>query len=360
MKIDKKKALAILEEEAVLAKTAAQDEVWAKVFSEIFEALNGKGQTLVAVLGTALLAKATDLRVDVFSLDIGDNEDEDDRKYSARNLCKDVLAAHAPRLGINLGVSGREPLNNRPYIGKLNIYEAQGKVSKGVLDAMRFLIEFLKVLDGVDDDRVARGALRSFIQMRSFERPALPPLSFDAKNISRCGLLLHIEKFLEKGSEHGKRAQSVVAGLLDAQDSEERVRITKVHDPDRNFPGDVILRGNTDEPWIAFEVRDKPVSAADLDHFAAKCKTHHIVRATIVACVRSPNPDEFNEARLRAESNGVFLSLYGSWRALLDDVLMWSYHPQDVILSTAVTRILARAAELEVSAAGLQLWASGQ
>ncbi len=68
-------------------------------------------RTFVSMLGTALLAKATDSQVDAFSLKTRNLP----RAYSARALCKDVLMPAATTARINMGTTGREPLNNQPF-----------------------------------------------------------------------------------------------------------------------------------------------------------------------------------------------------------------------------------------------------
>jgi len=73
------------------------------------------------MLGVALLAKSTDVNVDVFSLKVG--KEKDPRAYSARTLAQKVLAAEANKIGIDLGATGPEPLNNQPFFGKTRITE---------------------------------------------------------------------------------------------------------------------------------------------------------------------------------------------------------------------------------------------
>src|SRR5262245_27759407 len=68
-------------------------------------------RTFIAKLGTALLAKATEPRVDPFALKVRDLP----TAYSARSLCKDVLVPCAVDAGIHIGTTGREPLNNQPF-----------------------------------------------------------------------------------------------------------------------------------------------------------------------------------------------------------------------------------------------------
>src|SRR4051812_32911064 len=68
-------------------------------------------KTFVAMLGTALLARATDGRIDPLALQTGTS----DRGYSARGLCTQVLVPCSVRAGLSLGTNRREPLNNHPF-----------------------------------------------------------------------------------------------------------------------------------------------------------------------------------------------------------------------------------------------------
>src|SRR5690348_3791193 len=56
-------------------------------------------KTFVAMLGTALLAKATDERIDALALKARSGP----TGYSARTLCTDVLVPSAVRAGVHLG-----------------------------------------------------------------------------------------------------------------------------------------------------------------------------------------------------------------------------------------------------------------
>src|SRR5688572_6589145 len=69
--IDYDKALRILEEEAALAKSQPVEGGWVtqvKALSEL--CVGGVPRTHIAMLGTALLAKATNPAVDVFALKV--------------------------------------------------------------------------------------------------------------------------------------------------------------------------------------------------------------------------------------------------------------------------------------------------
>lgn len=81
---------------------------WFENFSQLCET---SSRIHIAFLGTALLAKAVSLEVDAFAVKAGS---EHPGVYSARTLGHGVLVPNSPQLGIYLGVTGREPLNNQP------------------------------------------------------------------------------------------------------------------------------------------------------------------------------------------------------------------------------------------------------
>ncbi len=78
-------------------------------------------QSYVAALGTALLAKAADHRVDALSVKFGAGPNA----YSMRGVVK-VLVEKAPLYGYHLGRKGPEPLNNQPWFHSDRVDRAVG------------------------------------------------------------------------------------------------------------------------------------------------------------------------------------------------------------------------------------------
>ena len=93
-------------------------------------------------------------------------------------------------------------------------------------------------------------------------------------------------------SEGGKRAQAIVAGLLDVFAGTDRVESGRINDPSRKYPGDVCIKSAAEEgEWDkAFEVRDKPVAASDVQIFANKCIAMGVREAAVVM-VSEHQPD---------------------------------------------------------------------
>src|SRR5262250_600735 len=106
IQLDYELAKSRFEEALRLAKLDAPlPQEWIDRTSKLGES---PAKTFIAMLGTALLEKAHDPRVDPFALKTRDFP----TAYSARTLCMMVLVPCAVRAGVHLGTTGREPLNN--------------------------------------------------------------------------------------------------------------------------------------------------------------------------------------------------------------------------------------------------------
>jgi hypothetical protein len=70
-----------------------------------------QSKTYTPALGTVLLARATDDRVDPLSIKSEYGPDT----YSLRTVGHQVLVPAARRLGFSIRNTGREPLNNQPF-----------------------------------------------------------------------------------------------------------------------------------------------------------------------------------------------------------------------------------------------------
>ena len=229
-------------------------------------------KTYVAVLGTALLAHATNRELDPFALRVGDSEDG----YSARNLCKTVLVPSAVAAGIHVGVTGREPLNNRPFISAPRITPELDVPAKArpYLDQ---LCDALTALKPLDEEQAAAG-LAAFLRVRIEDAPLRAAPLVVERSLGVTELTSSISRFISSNPENGKRGQALAAACLDLLFS--RVKTTRVYDPSRRWPGDVVafIRKRI---TVAVEVKQRPASATELLQFAARCATMKVHRATV-------------------------------------------------------------------------------
>lgn len=196
--MDLKKAEAILLEEAKNAATCEASNGWIEKIQRLGVLVDeaDTNRTIIAFIGTAILAKCTDGSIDVFALQVGDKRNK--ANYSARRLCKDVLAAHRPRLGLDIGVFGREPLNNQPFFGESRVSADMG-FHKSAKDAVAYMIDLLNELQDLDAQH-ARGVLRAFLKVRKIERAEVP-LPEGALSASPLQILNHLVAFISEKSE---------------------------------------------------------------------------------------------------------------------------------------------------------------
>lgn len=364
VKINRARATQILEEEVELAKALEAPTPWALKTRAIFEACHDKGHpenlTIVAMLGTGLLAKAADLRADPMAVK---SRGTKPGAHSARSLVQHVLAAHAPRLGIDLGVSGREPLNNQPFFRLVYVDDSPPPVVRRP-EAFQLLIEALQAARAFTSTAEARAALRGFLFDRLKE---IHTVTFqgNAKIQDVSSLITLIKAFVEDKAEYGKRAQAVVAGLMDTlvcqgEDANPtlRVDVGRIHDPDRHFAGDVGLRHLAeDSSWDrAFEVRAKPVSEPDLYHLVQKAIDNNISKFGVLAASPKQKDIDTTAVCAWAMERGVMLVLYVGWDRMIEDCIFWSSLSPSEAIAFATEAIFKRATELEVSGAGLELW----
>jgi hypothetical protein len=171
-------------------------------------------------------------------------------------------------------------------------------------------------------------------------------------------LVAAIQEFVRADSEHGKRAQAIVAGLLDVYATPSRVESGRINDPSRKYPGDVCIR-SLDEPEVwekAFEVRDKPVALSDVQIFGKKCIDMNVPEAAIVMTHDAQEKFDASALTSWADKFGLGLTLFYGWPEFIDEVLFWSSLPKVVGASDAVDFIDQRLVALEVNPESLALW----
>lgn len=356
--IDREQARRILLEEAEAeAQGQAIPGAWVSAIEAFSDACEASSRTHVAMLGTAMLAKATRLDADALAVKEGASTPG---AYSARGLGHTVLVPSAPLLGIHLGVTGREPLNNQPYfrVQRATLAELLPLVRSHAQTPVRLLVSLLEQLDQVATEQEARLALRAFIRVRRLRQPYYPQASLAEGQMPPPELLARIERLVASDSEGGKRAQSVVAGLMDAVADPALVEADRINDPDRHFAGDVgVLRPGEGRQWErVFEVRDKVVAAADLLLFARKLVEGQVARGAMVAVAQGQAPLASHEAEGWAADHGVDLVVFVGWRALVEQALFWGSREPMVAAGLAFQHIRQRLIELEASEKAVALW----
>jgi hypothetical protein len=118
----------------------------------------------------------------------------------------------------------------------------------------------------------------------------------------------------------------------------------------------VYVRDNPDRWEKVLEARDKPVSEADLYHFAQKAIEAKVGEAAVVAVAHNQLPLDIAQARRWAAARGVSLSLFLGWAPFVRQALFWSELPQLEAAKMVPTLIYERIVGLEVSQNGADQW----
>ena len=356
MRFDKARAAEILREQAELLASDRGDPEWIAKVERLSQLCDeGVAKTHITFLGTAMLAKALDLRADLFAIKPAHAKDNGNA-FSARTLCHSVLVPLAAELGISLGVTGREPLNNQPYFRMTRLDDGT-PVHGGGRAAFDYMIELIRELQSIQAEERTLRILRAYIGVRMGYQPRYGA-SEGIVHITPGSLTTTIQEFVRLDSEHGKRAQAIVAGLLDVFAPAARVESGRINDPSRKYPGDVCLRSETaPNEWDkAFEVRDKPVAVSDVQIFGKKCVDMQVREAAVVMIHdRQPLLDAAHLAQWAA-GFGLGLTLFHGWAAFIDQVLFWSALPKFDGAEQAVPLIRKRLVDIEASPVSIELW----
>ncbi|MDD5041703.1 MAG: restriction endonuclease, SacI family [Candidatus Peribacteraceae bacterium] len=349
IRINKEQAAVILRKAATLADKGKLHAGWMKKIEHLSQLCQeGVSKTHIAFLGTAILAKATDRNADLFAIK-PEHAKSNHNSFSARTLCHSVLVPLAAELGFSLGVSGREPLNNQPYFRMTRLDDGT-PVHTGGKAAFDYMVGLVRELQRLPNESSAKKALSAFIRVRRGYQIRYKDYE-KGNEISPEELIGAIEEFVRGDSEGGKRAQAVVAGLLDTFAGEERVESGRINDPSRNYPGDVCIRSSSD-PTIwekAFEVRDKPVKMNDAQIFGKKCIDMGVREAALVMVSDQQKQLDGKELKSWAEGFGIGLTLFHGWSSFVEQVLFWSEQPEPVAATMACERIYGRLVRLKTS-----------
>lgn len=313
-------------------------------------------KTYIPMLGTALLARATDPRADPLSLKARASAASGFESYSARGLATDVLAPEAKASGVDIGTGGGEPLNNQPFFHN-DYIRRDMVVLENARPSFELLVESLeRVRDLPAEDLLP--ALAAFIAVnRRVARAPAPRIEIAAGSWTINEFVDAVEGFVKSWPEDGKRGQAMVAAALDL--AFPQVRLGHVNDPGRTIPGDVFAYANESarQPHSSSEVKQKAVTAAEVELFAARLATAGI--KTGMYAMLSPQQPEvdaegLSEAILRRHN--ILMRVYTSVRDFLLDAMSWSQGGVEEFMREFPNRMAERLREAGVAETSLDDW----
>lgn len=346
IRLEDQALLLVLDDSIALARSREElPEVWLKRI----ERLGGLGiKTYIAALGGALLAKATDPRVDSLTQD----EAAGPRGYSLRRATE--FLAHHNDGRYHLGAQGRWPLNNRPFLGGPARIDEFTKISGRARPAFETFLDSLRDVNRLERPEATR-ALAAFLRVRMAAQEAERAASRDVRELESGVVLADlvgiIDRFVREDPEGGRRAQALVAATLDC--AFEDVGLLPINNP---RPGDVRVFSER-QVIVAAEVKQLPVDEAvalELSREAAELGSD--LALLVVIAERHPPIDRERVQREALRADGVLLVVCESVLELISAVGVLSATTAAAIEAELPGAFAARMREQEVSSEGQRTW----
>ena len=243
----------------------------------------------VAALGAALLAKATNPKVDPLSL----SERSGRYGYSARGVAQ-LLAVQQQPLKYMLGTGAPDPLASSPWFGPVRIDHID-KWRKAALPYADKLIGWLSALTADE----AAGALEAFLRVRmevaKERRARRANVVAPTPHVDLAELVRTLSPFVTQSPEEGRRGAAAAAAAFAAAGHEIEARV--VNDPSQTDV-DVLAPGRG--PSIGIEVKQKPATDNDAMDIAAGAAA--IGASKAVLCALDPTQTRLDDDGLRSRA----------------------------------------------------------
>ncbi len=261
-----------------------------------------KSKTLTPLLGTALLAKATERHIDAFAL----REGESHKSYSARNLAKEVFVPCCAAAGIDIRTNGPEPLNNQPFLRAERVSEELNVKSNGKQDLL-YLCECLRAVDFLEN-RSALLGLAAFLRSRLEATAGRKRVRLGAGRLSLSELERALTAFEAGDAEGGKTGQALAASFLSLAFPD--VRTKRINDPSRRWPGDVGAF-REDRLVVSVEVKQRAFTPTEILLFAKQLAEREVDLGVIAAFRQGTSTLDVPGLRTGAlTQHGVDLAVY--------------------------------------------------
>jgi SacI restriction endonuclease len=313
----------------------------------------------IAAVGAALLAKASDSRVDSFVIQAREGSAG---AYSLRRAAT-ALAQKRHVYGYDIGSSSdRDPINHGTLVSSKRWDVALERITPPHKPFFQVILGWLADINPMSEEE-ATEALAAFIRVRRQVAPGaaaeLVPLELAVA--PKLGDLIEaLEAFSSADTEGGARGMALVAAACRAAGYEVGV-------PSRNDPRRIDLPIKAGgRLLIASEVKQQPTYDATADTLARDAADAGVNRALLAvlppgALIRFDIPAVIRRAE---HDHGVVLRILDSVRAVLHEAVMASALPLDDFCSgmprayaDALRDIRAEDAAIETWAAVSERWA---
>ena len=307
-------------------------------------------KTYVAALGAALLAKATDARVN----SLARTAKAGPTGYPIRTV-GEFMAAEAPRYGYHLGATGPWPLNNSPFYRNHDRIDRFTNIRADAKPYYDDLVRYLQDLNRLDEDKALLG-LAAFLRRRIAYAKALKAQVASVASV-RAGAYAEVVEiatlFCSENPEGGKRGQALVAALFDCV--YENVDLRSINNP---RPLDVRVLKKHDIV-LGAEVKQAPIGEDAGLHLAAEARALDCDKALLVAIALDQEPLDRDGLRQQAlEQFGVLVEVAETVPELFAAVTVFALASASEIGQRFPATYAGRLQEHDVSRIGQTRWSS--
>lgn len=317
LRVDLDASMDVFEQALALART---DQALPQKWLERARAVSHTGyKTFTPLLGTALLAKATNKQIDALSL----KERSGFKGYNARSVAERVLWPRCVEEGIDLRSTSANPLNSSTVLRRDQISRDLETRSDQERQDVNILCDVLEAVDFLDTWEERLQALAAFLRVRIQETDEPQAVDLGQHALSVWQLSQVADDFINSDTEGGRRGQALLAATLELVFP--GVVGAGINDPDRHFPGDVGALTADEKLILAAEAKQKPVTAPTVLMFARRLADAAIGKGIYAAL--APNQDRKALATVTttaAERYAVTLHVFTSVGSLMTAAFLWS------------------------------------
>jgi hypothetical protein len=346
IRLDKERATAVLED--AIAKARSSD-ILPGIWLRRVENLGGLDtKTYIAALGGALLAKATDDRVDSLVQDLKAGP----HGYSLRMVSE--LLAERNHGRFHMGATGKNPLNNRPFLGgpaRIDEFTKINPKSRPSFELFRDALTDLNRMNSIAAFDALAAWLRVRMAVQAGEIAEVSSQLALTTSLDPADLFTITEMFVREDPEGGKRGQSLVAAVLDCAFDE--VVLQPINHP---RPGDVRVLRKGEIVWIV-EVKQVAVEEQTAVDLAREAHGLHASLAMLVVMADDQVPIDRERIRRRAlQDFRVMLEVVESAAELLSTVCVFSTTTIEQMVERLPGNYAKRMLEHGVSEGGRHRW----
>jgi hypothetical protein len=254
----------------------------------------------------------------------------------------------------HMGATGKNPLNNRPFLGgpsRIDEFTKINSKARPAFELFRDALIDLKRMNSAEAFDALAAWLRVRMAVQAGEIAEASSQLALTSSLDAADLFTITEMFVREDAEGGKRGQSLVAAVLDCAFDE--VVLQPINDP---RPGDVRVLRRGEVVWIV-EVKQAAVQEQTAFDLAREAHSLHASLAMLVAMADDQLPLDRERIRRRAlQDYRVMLEVVESAAELLSTVCVFSTTTIEQIVERLPGNYAKRMLEHGVSEGGRHRW----